>query len=76
MQLLINLYSIERVKKFVNIASKYKSEIDVCEGKYIVDGKSIIGIFSLNLLKPVIVKINSEDREEIAKFIIETKEFR
>jgi len=70
----INLTTAESVKKFVNIVSKYPYEIDIRSGRYVVDAKSILGIFSLDLSKPVTVEIYSDDcddfLEEIKEYII------
>lgn len=57
----IELRTIQDVKDFVEIGSKYDSEIDIKQGRHIFDGKSILGIFSLNLLEPVKVIIDSEN---------------
>ena len=57
----IELKTIQDVKDFIEISSKYKdSNIVVKQGRYRVDGKSILGIFSLNLLEPVKVIIDSD----------------
>ncbi len=57
----IKLNTINEAKDFVNICSKYHDdEIYLNQGKYIVDGKSILGVFSLNLLEPVKVVIDSD----------------
>ena len=58
----IELKTIQDVKDFVEVNSKYYDcEIVVKQGRYIVDGKSILGIFSLNLLEPVKVIADSEN---------------
>ena len=49
----IRLGSIEQVKSFVNIAMSKDFEVDLYSGKYIVNGKSIMGIFSIDLTKPI-----------------------
>ena len=49
----ILLSSINDVKTFVNIVGKYEYDIDLTSGRYIVDAKSIMGIFSLDLSKPI-----------------------
>lgn len=60
--MIIELKTIQDVKDFVEISSKnYDSEIDVRQGRHVVDGKSILGIFSLNLLEPVRVIIDSKN---------------
>lgn len=57
----IELKTIQDVKDFVNICSKYyKDEIVAKQGRYRVDDKSILGLFSLNLLQPVTVFIDSD----------------
>ena len=57
----------ESVKKFVNIMSSYDFPTDLRSGRYVVDAKSILGIFSLDLNKPVVLEINSDDRDERLK---------
>lgn len=59
------LSSINDVKNFVNIVSKYDFEIDLASGRYVVDAKSIMGIFSLDLSKPIKVEIHTDDAEAI-----------
>lgn len=56
----ILLNTTESVKSFVDIAGKYDFDIDIRSGRYVVDAKSIMGIFSLNLNKPVIVEIYAD----------------
>lgn len=71
--LLIN--SINDVKDFVNSVSKYDFDVDLTSGRYVVDAKSIMGIFSLDLSKPIKVEVHSDDCEaflnEIKKFIVD-----
>lgn len=55
------LSSINDVKNFVNIVTKYDYEIDLTSGRYVVDAKSIMGIFSLDLTKPIKVEVHSDD---------------
>ena len=49
----ISLNSIEKVKQFVNLISKYDGDFDLTSGRYVIDAKSIMGIFSLDLSKPL-----------------------
>lgn len=63
----INLKMAENVKEFVTIVSKYDYEIDLRSGRFIVDAKSILGIFSLDLSKPVIVEIHSNNCDDLLK---------
>ena len=50
---LVRLSSIEQVKSFVNITMAKDYDVDLTQGKYIVNGKSIMGIFSLDLTLPI-----------------------
>lgn len=68
----LSLNCINDVKDFVNIVSKYDFEIDLTSGRYVVDAKSIMGIFSLDLSKPIKAEIHSDDCD---KFIDEVKRF-
>ncbi len=62
----ISLNSIDKVKAFVNEVTKYDAEFDLVSGRYVIDAKSIMGIFSLDLSKPIDLNIHSEsDIEEI-----------
>lgn len=62
----ILLDSIDSVKDFVNLINRFKSEIDLASGRYVVDAKSIMGIFSLELSKPLLVTVyGDEELEEI-----------
>ncbi len=59
------LSSINDVKNFVNIVSKYDFDIDLASGRYVVDAKSIMGIFSLDLAKPIKVEIHTDNADAI-----------
>ncbi|MBQ8249380.1 MAG: HPr family phosphocarrier protein [Clostridia bacterium] len=61
----IKLSSIEDVRNFVNIVSKYSMDIDLMSGRYVVDAKSIMGIFSLDLLKPIKLTAHAEDTDAL-----------
>ena len=60
LQFNINLSSIEDVKNFVTAASMVDCDIDVLSGRYLVDAKSIMGLFSLDLNKPVTVQVHGD----------------
>ena len=59
------LSSINDVKNFVNIVTKYDYEIDLTSGRYVVDAKSIMGIFSLDLSKPIKVEAHGVDCSDL-----------
>lgn len=71
----IVLGQIEDVKKFVNIAMSKNYDIDLTSGKYTVNAKSIMGIFSLDLTKPIVLlaHCDSDDKllSDIQQFIPE-----
>ena len=65
------LSSINDVKNFVNIVTKYDFEIDLTSGRYVVDAKSIMGIFSLDLSKPINLNVHAEGNnlDEVLKVL-------
>ncbi len=65
--LTISLKMMENVKEFVNIVSKYNYDIDLRSGRFVIDAKSIMGIFSLDLSKPVILEIYSDKCDDLIK---------
>ena len=72
----ISLNSIDKVKAFVNDITKFDYDFDLVSGRYVIDAKSIMGIFSLDLSKPIDLTIHEEgDAEDIltilAPYIVE-----
>jgi phosphotransferase system HPr-like phosphotransfer protein len=61
----ISLNSIEKVKSFVNEVTKFDAEFDLVSGRYVIDAKSIMGIFSLDLSKTIDLNIHSETEIDI-----------
>ena len=57
----ICLNSIDKVKNFVNTVSSFDTDFDLVSGRYVIDAKSIMGIFSLDLSKPIDLTIHSSD---------------
>lgn len=67
---MISLNSIDKVKSFVNDITKFDSDFDLVSGRYVIDAKSIMGIFSLDLSKPINLNIHGdEDNAEIMEVI-------
>ena len=60
----ISLNSIDKVKSFVYDLTKYDYDFDLVSGRYVIDAKSIMGIFSLDLSKPIDLNIHAEDNVE------------
>ena len=56
----ISLNSIDKVKSFVNTINQYDYDFDLISGRYVIDAKSIMGIFSLDLSKPIELAIHTE----------------
>ena len=60
----ISLNSIDKVKSFVNDLAKFDADFDLVSGRYIIDAKSIMGIFSLDFSKPIDLNIHTENNIE------------
>ena len=56
----ISLNSIDKVKSFVNEITKYDNDFDLVSGRYLIEAKSIMGIFSLDLSKPIDLNIHAD----------------
>ena len=56
----ISLNSIDKVKSFVNDITKFDYDFDLVSGRYVIDAKSIMGIFSLDLSKPINLNVHAE----------------
>lgn len=74
----IKLCTIDRVKEFYKITSAIEPDLDIIVGRYVIDAKSIMGIFSIDLSRELTLKIKSIDtdecneiREKLKKFIVE-----
>jgi len=60
----ISLNSIDKVKSFVNDVTKFDYDFDLVSGRYVIDAKSIMGIFSLDLSKPIDLNIHADDNAD------------
>ena len=66
----ISLQAINDVKEFVNIVMRFDFDVDLVSGRYAIDAKSIMGIFSLDLSKPINLNIHAEENmEDILKVL-------
>ena len=62
----ISLNSIDKVKSFVNDVTKFNYDFDLVSGRYVIDANSIMGIFSLDISKPIDLNIHSDgDAEDV-----------
>ena len=67
----ISLNSIDKVKSFVNDLTKFDSDFDLVSGRYVIDAKSIMGIFSLDLSKPIDLNIPEEKNLDTVLKVVE-----
>lgn len=72
----ISLNSIDKVKAFVNEITKFDTDFDLVSGRYVIDAKSIMGIFSLDLSKPIDLNVHAQDNLDsilavLAPYIVE-----
>ena len=65
----ICLNSIDKVKAFVNEITKFDTDFDLVSGRYVIDAKSIMGIFSLDLSKPIDLNIHAEAESSINEIL-------
>lgn len=73
----IKLDTFDKIKKFVNVIQKFESDIDLASERYIVNGKSIMGIFSLDLSKSLNVIVHEEEGiDEIDRINEAMEEFK
>ena len=68
--MLVDLNSIDKVKSFARVMSQIEDNIDLVSGRYIVDAKSLLGIFSLDLSKPIKLEFNGSKNEESIKNLL------
>ena len=72
----IKLNTIEKVKAFVSRISTFDCDVDIIYGRYVIDGTSIMGIFSLDLTNPVTVMIHTDDYDELKRFFEIMEDFK
>lgn len=70
----VKIATIDQVKKFVSTVMLFNYEVDLVSGRYAIDAKSIMGIFSLDLSKPIQLNAHTDNADaflkEIDKFIV------
>ncbi len=71
----VKINTINDVKKFVNAVSLYEFDVDLISGRYAIDAKSIMGIFSIDLSKELIMKAHTDNADQIkadlAEYIVD-----
>ncbi len=71
----VKLKDLEDVKKFVTATSMAPFDVDLRSDRFIVDAKSILGIFSLNLAHPITLNLHTEPSEDSAQFLTSIDDF-
>ncbi len=71
----IRLSSIQDVRTFVDAVTKHNIDVDLSSGRYVVDAKSIMGIFSLDLLNPITLSAHTDNEAEAAALLADLKAF-
>ncbi len=69
----IKLSFAEEVKTFVNIVNRYPFDMDLRAGRHVVDAKSILGIFSLDLSRPISLEVYTDECDELERDIAQFK---
>lgn len=72
-QISFDTNTLAKVKSFVNEVTKFDNEFDLVSGRYVVDAKSIMGIFSLDLSKPITLNIHTD--ENVDKILDTLKDY-
>ena len=65
----IKLSLAENVKSFVNVVNRYPYDVDLRAGRHLVDAKSILGIFSLDLSKPIVMEVYTDSCDDLMEDI-------
>ena len=64
----ISLNSIDKVKSFVGASSKFDNDFDLVSGRYVIDAKSIMGIFSMDLTRPMTLRVHESNIEKLEEY--------
>lgn len=63
MKLTLKLKNPGEIKRFVDITSQYGEDLNLVHDRYVVDAKSILGIFSMDLSKPIELVSDTENED-------------
>lgn len=76
MELVINLQDLSKVKNFISVVNTFESDIDIIRGRYVIDAKSAMGVFTIDLSEPVHIYVHSDDKLELERFSKEMEAFK
>lgn len=71
----IQINTIDKVKEFVKVINTFEGNVDIIQGRYVIDAKSIMGIFSLNLTEPLYLHLQNFNVADHNKILELVKEF-
>lgn len=71
----VQINTIDKVKSFVDIVSSIESDLDIISGRYVIDAKSIMGIFSIDLTNPLTLKIYAKNEKSVDNTVKKLKNF-
>lgn len=72
----ISLNSIDKAKTFVNIINRFDCDFDLISGRYVIDAKSIMGIFSLDLSEEMNLQIHEDNENALSEILTILEPYR
>lgn len=64
----ISINTIDKVKRFVNLTNRCDADVDIISGRLLVDAKSIMGIFSMDLTRPMTLRVHESNIEKLEEY--------
>lgn len=64
----ISINTIDKVKRFVNLTNRCEADVDIISGRLLVDAKSIMGIFSMDLTRPMTLCVHESNIEKLEEY--------
>lgn len=64
----ISINTIDKVKRFVNLTNRCEADVDIISGRLLVDAKSIMGIFSMDLTRPMTLRVHESNIEKLEEY--------
>lgn len=71
----VSVNTLDKVKRFVNLTNQCDVDMDIVSGTLLIDAKSIMGIFSMDLTRSMILQIHESDEDKLEKYKIMFEEF-
>ena len=64
----ISINTIDKVKRFVNLTNRCEADVDIISGRLLVDAKSIMGIFSMDLTRPMTLRVHESNIKKLEEY--------